>query len=153
MNLPHGSCRWRPNAPESAPKASDPAAQLWLFALHPSLATPSGPSHLPPVSSSRSFFPFAATAERCRVPGARKSVSSFMARARMLEVHLRNARRISNRCFLRRSLLGPSVPAQGEALAKGLKPGLGKSRSLRRPPPLRGLHQLRMASTLLPAPR
>jgi len=31
----------------------------------------------------------------------------------------------------------PSAPAQGEALAKGLKPGLGKSRSLHRLPRLR----------------
>ncbi len=44
MNPPHGSCRWRPNAPESAPKTSDPAPQLWLFALRPSLSAPSGPN-------------------------------------------------------------------------------------------------------------
>jgi len=43
--------------------------------------------------------------------------------------------------FWGRSFFRPFVPAQGEALAKGLKPGLGKSRSLRRQPTLRAFHQ------------
>lgn len=43
--------------------------------------------------------------------------------------------------FLGRGIFRPSGPAQGEALAKGLKPGLGQSRSLRRQPPLRGCQQ------------
>lgn len=43
--------------------------------------------------------------------------------------------------FWGRGIFRPSVPAQGEALAKGLKPGLGKSRSQHHQPPRRAFHQ------------
>ena len=52
-----------------------------------------------PISKCGKSSSLAATAQRRRVPGAKKSVSSFMARARLVEVRLRNAWRIPNRPF------------------------------------------------------
>jgi hypothetical protein len=46
-----------------------------------------------------------------------------------------------NQPFFEKRVFRPSVPAQGEALAKGLKPGLGKSRSLGRQMPLHTFRQ------------
>lgn len=58
-----------------------------------------------------------------------------MARAQWLEVRLRNRRRIAIRRFLGKNFFRPLAPDQGEPLAKGLRAGLGKSRSLRGQPP------------------